>query len=81
MVIHPKEIPSTVCTSSVVDNFCITRIVGRVFSPRRRYGIGGDGVIFALPGSNGMEYTMRIINSDGSEVTLFGLKQICYLPV
>lgn len=45
-----------------------------VFSPRRRYGVGGDGVIFALPGSNGLEYSMRIINSDGSEVTMFGTK-------
>lgn len=38
----------------------------------RRYGIGGDGVIFALPGSNGLEYSMRIINSDGSEPEMCG---------
>lgn len=36
----------------------------------RRLGIGGDGVIFALPGKEGLDYSMRIINSDGSEVSL-----------
>ncbi|CAN0102483.1 unnamed protein product, partial [Ectocarpus sp. 8 AP-2014] len=38
----------------------------------RRYGIGGDGVIFALPGSDDMDYSMRIINSDGSEPEMCG---------
>lgn len=33
----------------------------------RNFGIGADGVIFALPGINGTDYTMRIFNSDGSE--------------
>ncbi|XP_023522285.1 diaminopimelate epimerase, chloroplastic-like, partial [Cucurbita pepo subsp. pepo] len=33
----------------------------------RNFGIGADGVIFALPGVNGTDYTMRIFNSDGSE--------------
>ncbi|KAF4373482.1 hypothetical protein F8388_025176 [Cannabis sativa] len=33
----------------------------------RNFGIGGDGVIFAMPGINGTDYTMRIFNSDGSE--------------
>ncbi|KAI3757308.1 hypothetical protein L6452_04842 [Arctium lappa] len=33
----------------------------------RNFGIGGDGIIFAMPGSNGTDYTMRIFNSDGSE--------------
>lgn len=33
----------------------------------RNFGIGADGVIFAMPGSNGTDYTMRIFNSDGSE--------------
>jgi len=33
----------------------------------RNFGVGGDGVIFVLPGSNGCDYTMRIYNSDGSE--------------
>ena len=26
--------------------------------------IGADGIIFALPGENGCDYTMRIYNSD-----------------
>ncbi|KAH6757378.1 hypothetical protein C2S51_038854 [Perilla frutescens var. frutescens] len=33
----------------------------------RNFGIGADGVIFALPGINGTDYAMRIFNSDGSE--------------
>jgi diaminopimelate epimerase len=32
----------------------------------------GDGVIFALPGQNGCDYTMRIYNSDGSEPQMCG---------
>lgn len=40
------------------------------FPRKRRYGIGGDGVIFALPGKDGLDYSMRIINSDGTEVRL-----------
>lgn len=38
----------------------------------RHFGIGGDGVIFALPGQNGTDYTMRIYNSDGSEAEMCG---------
>uniref|UniRef100_A0A7S2V2H6 diaminopimelate epimerase n=1 Tax=Fibrocapsa japonica TaxID=94617 RepID=A0A7S2V2H6_9STRA len=38
----------------------------------RNFGIGGDGVIFALPGKDGMDYTMRIYNSDGSEPEMCG---------
>ncbi|NRB07161.1 MAG: diaminopimelate epimerase [Richelia sp.] len=38
----------------------------------RHFGIGGDGVIFALPGENGSDYTMRIFNSDGSEPEMCG---------
>jgi len=38
----------------------------------RHFGIGGDGVIFALPGENGTDYTMRIFNSDGSEPEMCG---------
>eukprot|EP00897_Mesotaenium_endlicherianum_P002484 jgi/Mesen1/2263/ME000153S01475 len=38
----------------------------------RNFGVGGDGVIFALPGSDGAEYTMRIYNSDGSEPEMCG---------
>ena len=38
----------------------------------RNFGIGGDGVIFVLPGSPGTDYTMRILNSDGSEPEMCG---------
>jgi diaminopimelate epimerase len=38
----------------------------------RHFGIGGDGVIFTLPGSAGADYTMRIYNSDGSEPEMCG---------
>ncbi len=38
----------------------------------RHFGIGGDGVIFALPGKEGTDYTMRIYNSDGSEPEMCG---------
>jgi diaminopimelate epimerase len=38
----------------------------------RHFGIGGDGVIFALPGQDGTDYTMRIFNSDGSEPEMCG---------
>ena len=34
--------------------------------------IGGDGLIFALPGKEGCDYTMRIYNSDGSEPQMCG---------
>jgi diaminopimelate epimerase len=38
----------------------------------RNFGVGADGVIFALPGENGCDYTMRIFNSDGSEPQMCG---------
>ncbi len=38
----------------------------------RHFGIGADGVIFALPGDRGTDYTMRIYNSDGSEPEMCG---------
>ena len=38
----------------------------------RHFGIGADGVIFALPGQNGADYTLRIFNSDGSEPEMCG---------
>ena len=38
----------------------------------RHFGIGADGVIFALPGLESTDYTMRIINSDGSEPEMCG---------
>jgi diaminopimelate epimerase len=38
----------------------------------RNFGVGGDGVIFLLPGESGANYTMRIYNSDGSEPEMCG---------
>jgi diaminopimelate epimerase len=54
----------------------------------RRFGVGGDGIIFVLPGQNvrtcapragssrsrsqGCDYSMRIFNSDGSEPEMCG---------
>ncbi|MEM7726518.1 MAG: diaminopimelate epimerase [Cyanobacteria bacterium P01_A01_bin.45] len=38
----------------------------------RHFGIGADGVIFALPGDDDTDYTMRIFNSDGSEPEMCG---------
>lgn len=38
----------------------------------RHFGIGADGIIFALPGQGGTDYTMRIFNSDGSEPEMCG---------
>ncbi|KAL4421735.1 hypothetical protein ABPG77_002351 [Micractinium sp. CCAP 211/92] len=38
----------------------------------RNFGIGGDGVIFALPATDGTDYAMRIFNSDGSEPEMCG---------
>lgn len=38
----------------------------------RHFGIGADGVIFALPGEGDAHYTMRIFNSDGSEPEMCG---------
>ena len=38
----------------------------------RHFGIGADGVIFALPGQKGADYTMRIFNNDGSEPEMCG---------
>ena len=38
----------------------------------RNFGIGADGLIFALPGEEGCDYTMRIYNSDGTEPQMCG---------
>eukprot|EP00798_Chlamydomonas_sp_ICE-L_P021552 gene21552-28545_t len=38
----------------------------------RNFGIGGDGVIFALPPVGETDLTMRIYNSDGSEPEMCG---------
>lgn len=44
----------------------------------RRFGIGADGIIFILPGENGTDFTMRIINSDGSEPEMCGNGIRCF---
>ncbi|XP_006480734.2 diaminopimelate epimerase, chloroplastic [Citrus sinensis] len=44
----------------------------------RNFGIGADGVIFAMPGVNGTDYTMRIFNSDGSEPEMCGNGVRCF---
>jgi diaminopimelate epimerase len=38
----------------------------------RHFGIGADGVIFALPSRDGTDYAMRIYNCDGSEPEMCG---------
>ena len=38
----------------------------------RHFGIGADGVIFALPPEGDADYSMRIYNSDGSEPEMCG---------
>ncbi|XP_022766179.1 diaminopimelate epimerase, chloroplastic-like [Durio zibethinus] len=44
----------------------------------RNFGVGADGVIFAMPGINGTDYTMRIFNSDGSEPEMCGNGVRCF---
>ncbi|KAL3628566.1 hypothetical protein CASFOL_027612 [Castilleja foliolosa] len=44
----------------------------------RNFGIGADGVIFAMAGINGTDYTMRIFNSDGSEPEMCGNGVRCF---
>jgi len=44
----------------------------------RHFGIGADGVIFALPGKEDTEYSMRIYNSDGSEPEMCGNGIRCF---
>ena len=44
----------------------------------RHFGIGADGVIFALPGQKDTDYTMRIYNSDGSEPEMCGNGIRCF---
>lgn len=38
----------------------------------RRFGVGADGVIFAMPATSGSDFAMRIFNSDGSEPEMCG---------
>lgn len=57
-------------------NSCWDGCVGPAFQAiklcDRNFGIGGDGVIFALPPVGDTDYTMRIFNSDGSEPEMCG---------
>jgi diaminopimelate epimerase len=38
----------------------------------RNFGVGADGVIFAMEGSEGCDYSMRMYNSDGSTCEMCG---------
>jgi diaminopimelate epimerase len=38
----------------------------------RNFGIGADGVLYIMPGEEGAEITMRIINADGTEAEMCG---------
>ena len=38
----------------------------------RHFGVGADGVLYLLPGEEGCDITMRIINADGSEAEMCG---------
>jgi diaminopimelate epimerase len=44
----------------------------------RHFGVGADGVIFVLPAKNGLDYSMRIFNSDGSEPEMCGNGIRCF---
>ncbi|GKV05764.1 hypothetical protein SLEP1_g17734 [Rubroshorea leprosula] len=44
----------------------------------RNFGMGADGVIFAMPGVNRTGYTMRIFNSDGGEPEMCGNGMRCF---
>ena len=45
----------------------------------RNFGVGGDGVIFALkPSSDDYDFKMRIYNSDGSEPEMCGNGIRCF---
>lgn len=47
----------------------------------RHYSVGADGVIFALPGKDGADYTMRIYNSDGPSSERHALSLSCLAPL
>ena len=38
----------------------------------RHFGVGADGVLYLMPGEDGCDITMRIINADGSEAEMCG---------
>ena len=61
ILIDNRHSPETVVTPEQASRIC-----------DRHFGIGADGVIFALPGQDGTDYTMIIYNSDGSEPEMCG---------
>ena len=61
ILIDNRHSPETLVTPEQASQIC-----------DRHFGIGADGVIFALPGQDGTDYTMRIYNSDGSEPEMCG---------
>ena len=53
--------------------FCFELTPGRIQRLcDRRFGVGGDGVILALPPQEGGELRMRIFNADGTEPEMCG---------
>ena len=42
----------------------------------RRFGVGGDGVILALPPEGAADLRMRIFNADGTEAEMLSLIHI-----
>ena len=44
----------------------------------RRFGIGGDGLILALPPQQGGDVRMQILNADGSEAEMCGNGIRCF---
>ncbi|NEP62045.1 MAG: diaminopimelate epimerase [Symploca sp. SIO2G7] len=61
IVVDNRHQPTPLLTSEQAISLC-----------DRNFGIGADGVIFALPGEQGTDYTMRIFNADGSEPGMCG---------
>jgi diaminopimelate epimerase len=61
ILIDNRNSPETIISSEEAIKIC-----------DRHFGIGADGVIFALPGQDSTDYTMRIFNSDGSEPEMCG---------
>ncbi len=61
ILVDNRHAPDPIITPEQAEKLC-----------DRHFGIGADGVIFALPGQNGTDFTMRIYNSDGSEPEMCG---------
>jgi diaminopimelate epimerase len=61
ILVDNRHAPDPIITPEQAEKLC-----------DRHFGIGADGVIFALPGQDGTDFTMRIYNSDGSEPEMCG---------